>query len=192
MPRLSTLDYKEHEENSRVTFPITYHPNLRDLQKTVLEKYNNILLRDPENKKIFEDPPMVSYRRCKNLQAYLTRSSLMKRSVANLGGFSNCSNPKCASSKFDLHKYNVPGNTFISTVTKESFPITQTLNCESHNIIYLVTCTKCQQQYVGETGRKHQDRAPEHVRNINTDIKKNKENTQRGKKLARFSSFQSK
>ena len=50
MPRLTTLDYKEHEENSRVTFPITYHPNLRNLQKTVLEKYNNILLRDPEKR----------------------------------------------------------------------------------------------------------------------------------------------
>ena len=33
---------------------------------------------------------------------------------------------------------------------------------------------------------KHQDRAPEHVRNINTDIKKNKENTQRGKKTRPF------
>ena len=181
MPRLTTLDYKEHEENSRVTFPITYHPNLRNLQKTVLEKYNNILLRDPENKKIFKDPPMVSYRRCKNLQAYLTRSSLIRRSVANLVGFSNCFNPKCASSKFDLHKYNVPGNTFISSVTKESFPITQSLNCESHNIIYLVTCTKCYQQYVGETGRKHQDRAPEHVRSINTDIKKISKNSQSGR-----------
>ena len=42
MPRLATLDYIEHNGNSRVTFPITYHPNLHDLQKTVLEKYNNI------------------------------------------------------------------------------------------------------------------------------------------------------
>lgn len=161
MPRLDTLQYIEHGENSRVTFPITYHPNLRNLPKTILEKFNNILLRDPRNKSIFKDPPMVSYRRCKNLQDYLTRSSLACRSVANLGGFSNCLNPKCGLPKCDLHKYNVPGNTFMSTVTNQSFPISQTLNCESHNIIYLVTCTKtgCLQQYVGETGRKHQDRA---------------------------------
>ena len=62
----------------------------------------------------------------------------------------------------------------MSTVTNQSFPISQTLNCESHNIIYLVTCTKtgCLQQYVGETGRKHQDRAPEHFRDITNNIKK--------------------
>ena len=182
MPRLTTLNYIEHNENSRVTFPITYHPNLHDLQKTVLEKYNNILLRDPRNKLIFKDPPMVSYRRCKNLQGYLTRSSLMTRSVANFGGFSNCLNPTCGTAKYVLHRYNVPGNTFTSTVTQQSFPISQSLNCESHNIIYLVTCTKCLQQYVGETGRKHHDRALEHLKSIDTDIKKIEENIERGRK----------
>ena len=141
-----------------------------NLPKILLKKHNNILLHDPLNKSIFKDPPMVSYRRCKNLQGYLTRASLTHRSVANFGGFSNCSDSKCGLPKCDLHRYNISGNTFMSTVTHQTFPISQTLDCESHNIIYLVTCTKpdCLHQYVGETGRKHKDRAPEHLRDINS------------------------
>ena len=168
IPRLDTLQYKDHTENCRVTFPITYHPNLRNLSKTILEKHTHILSQDP----IFKDPPMVAYRRCKNLKGYLTRASLTTRSVSNHGGFSNCSNSKCGLPKcVNLHRYNVPGNTFMSTATGQTFPISQCLNCESHNIIYLVTCTKpdCLHQYVGESGRKHRDRAPEHLSDINIE-----------------------
>ena len=102
----------------------------------------------------------------------------MSRSAANLGGFSNCLNPNCGLPKYDLHKHNIPGNTFMSTVTNQRFSISQSLNCESHNIVYLVSCTKpgCLQQYVGETGRKHKERALEHIRDINTNIKKIEKN----------------
>ena len=44
--------------------------------------------------------------------------------------------------------------------------MSQSLDCDSHNIIYLVTCTFCKWQYVGESGRKHKDRSPEHLRDI--------------------------
>ena len=72
---------------------------------------------------------------------------------------------------FNLHDYNNPSKTFISTVTGSVYPIKQALNCDSHNIIYLVTCKSCHIQYVGETGRRHKDRCKEHVQ----DIKKNKD-----------------
>ena len=78
----------------------------------------------------------------------------------------NCIDPSCS-----LHVYNNPSKTFISTVTGSVYPIKQALNCDSHNIIYLVTCKSCHIQYVGETGRRHKDRCKEHVQ----DIKKNKD-----------------
>jgi hypothetical protein len=173
IPRLETLEYRDHRQNSRTTFPITYHPSLHDLPRILLEKHNNILLQDPRNKIIFKETPMVAYRRPKNLKGYLTRASLTPRSGANYGGFSNCSNPNCGQPKCaDLHRLNVPGNSFTSTVTGKTYPISQTLNCNSHNIIYLVTCINpiCLKQYVGESGRKHKDRAPEHVKAIETNI----------------------
>ena len=40
-------------------------------------------------------------------------------------------------------------NTFICTVTGKTYSIKVQLNCESNNIIYLITCSKCLEQYVG-------------------------------------------
>ena len=40
-------------------------------------------------------------------------------------------------------------NTFICTATGKSYFIRGQLNCESINIIYLIICSKCLEQYVG-------------------------------------------
>jgi len=40
------------------------------------------------------------------------------------------------------------------------------VNCSSSNIIYLITCTKCHKQYVGETSRKLKDRLNDHKSHI--------------------------
>lgn len=42
------------------------------------------------------------------------------------------------------------------------------MNCNSFNIIYLITCNKCKVQYVGQTSRKLKDRLNDHCSNVNT------------------------
>ena len=44
------------------------------------------------------------------------------------------------------------------------------MNCNSTNCIYLITCNKCEKQYVGESGRKLKER----INNHRSDIKTNK------------------
>ena len=163
MPRSSALEYRQGQRNTRITFPITFHPNLRNLPQVLLEKYTNILLRDPNNKYTFKEPPMLAYRRPPNLRSLITRASITRQPDTHVPGFYDCLNTDCT-----IHTHNFTGNTFTSSVTKKTYRMIQTLDCNSHNIIYLVTCTKpdCQQQYVGETGRKHKDRCPEHLRDI--------------------------
>ena len=106
---------------------------------------------------------MVAYRRPPNLRGLITRASITPRRGLDTLGFDNCGNSRC-----EMHTYNTPGDTFTSSVTKQTYRITQRLDCYTHNHIYLVTCTKpdCKQQYVGETGRRHTERTPEHVRDI--------------------------
>ena len=41
--------------------------------------------------------------------------------------------------------------------------INKEVNCNSSNVIYLVECTKCKEQYVGQTGRPFKNRMSEHV-----------------------------
>jgi len=43
------------------------------------------------------------------------------------------------------------------------------MNCNSFNVIYLITCLKCKLQYVGETYRKLKDRLNDHKSNIRTN-----------------------
>ena len=163
MTRASTLVYKTNIRNGdRTTFPITYHPNLRNLSGILLDKHSNILLRDPINRTIFPEPAMVAYRRPKNLRDQITRARITQTRISE-PGFHNCKMPKC-----NLHTETIEGDKFVSTVTGQSYKMTQNLNCDSHNVIYLATCNKpnCKQQYVGETGRRLKDRAPEHIRDI--------------------------
>mgnify|MGYP003449751170 FL=1 len=51
-------------------------------------------------------------------------------------------------------------------MTKEEFEITDEMNCNTKNVIYLVNCIKCQKQYVGQTERRLKDRLNAHRSNI--------------------------
>ena len=48
------------------------------------------------------------------------------------------------------------------------------MNCSTTNIVYLLSCKKCSQQYIGETERMLKERFSEHKTYVNT---KNKSKT---------------
>jgi hypothetical protein len=51
---------------------------------------------------------------------------------------------------------------FYSTVFERKFYLLDAFNCHSCNIVYLITCLKCNIQYVGETGNALQSRMNGH------------------------------
>ena len=61
---------------------------------------------------------------------------------------------------------NSPKNTIFSTTKKINIKINQKLSCDSKNIIYVITCKKCNVQYVGETSRNLRERLTDHRSNI--------------------------
>ena len=71
-------------------------------------------------------------------------------------GFNPCGKCAACNHKHVLNQYTqhtTCGSTFTSSVTGETYTINHPLGCLSSNVIYLITCRKCQQQYVGETKR---------------------------------------
>ena len=54
--------------------------------------------------------------------------------------------------------------TFYST--GQRFEIKSHITCETSNVIYMIQCTKCNLQYIGETKRRLKDRFNEHRRPI--------------------------
>ena len=83
------------------------------------------------------------YKRNRNLNELIVPSVYPKKINTRIRSITSCNN--C-----DICKnYMVFDNTFICTVTGKSYFIRGQLNCESINVIYLITCSKCLEQYVG-------------------------------------------
>ena len=78
------------------------------------------------------------------IQDSLTHSSLNKQIV---NGRTN----KCERCRCTHCKSIVESNTFASTNTGGIFKLLFGENCTSSDVIYLITCKKCQVQYVGQT-----------------------------------------
>ena len=83
------------------------------------------------------------YKRNKNLKELIARSIYPKKTNTRTSSITNCNN-------WDISKnYMIFDNTFTCTATGKSYFIRGQLNCESINVIHLITCSKCLEQYVG-------------------------------------------
>ena len=74
------------------------------------------------------------------LQETAIKISLKYQINTRISSITSCNN--CDSRK----NYMIIDNTFIRTVTGKSYFIRGQLNCESINVIYLITCSKCLEQ----------------------------------------------
>jgi len=61
------------------------------------------------------------------------------------------------------------GNVDKISVPKRSIMITDHFTCTSANVIYWITCTFCKKLYIGETGRRLDDRFLGHLRDVEKD-----------------------
>ena len=85
-------------------------------------------------------------------------SRLTKRKVP---GMKKCN--KCGVCSFVRE-----GKTVKSTSTNFKIDINSSVDCTSKNIIYLLGCKKCPQQYIGESERMIRERFAEHKGYVNT------------------------
>lgn len=157
--------------SDKIVLSITFDPRLPDIS-LILKNFWRVMTFNPRMKRIFPSPPMLCWKRTKNLREFLIRAKLpkeisLRRSCRKKTGFTHC-NRNCNMCKFSP---NFASNV-ISSRTNESFPILSNMNCTSKNVIYCITCTKssggCKSrpQYIGETGRKVADRFNEHFSSI--------------------------
>ena len=80
------------------------------------------------------------------------------------GSASPCRSKRCSCCK------HVPGTKHITSSNNGMiFPLKDKLNCLSSNIIYVISCSLCHKQYVGETGRTLRQRLNNHRSNIGCD-----------------------
>jgi hypothetical protein len=75
---------------------------------------------------------------------------------------------KCNSKRCLCCDFIVTGSSFHDRKRSVDLNITNSFNCNSTNVIYLISCKKCAVQYIGQTGRTLRDRLNNHRSTIIT------------------------
>ena len=113
----------------------------------------------PRLGRCFESPPVIAYKRSKNLRDMLVRAKLStkRKSKRRIAGYRYCGGMcvTCAlSEKTSFHKNNKTG---------EKWKIHSLLDCKSSNVVYKISCRKCPTfTYIGETSGQFSTRVREH------------------------------
>ena len=89
---------------------------------------------------------------------------MYSKQVCGQPGTFKCARARCKTCSFIRNVEKISGS-------KPSIKITDHFICTSANVIYCITCTLCKMLYIGETGRRLDDRFREHLRGVEKDDK---------------------
>ena len=174
VPLKNTPYYQHKKSNNRTVFVTIYNPSLPKFNNTI-KKYYPIFTASDRCKNAFKDPPLLAYRRPRNLLVTLVHAKIKtpKPSPSSPPKITRCNDGRCEKCKLIAH--NTTSYTFQTLQTRT---IHQDLCCSSDNLIYMINCKRCLKtdttlpsQYIGQTGRILRERFGEHRRGIqnNTD-----------------------
>ena len=140
------LQPTEKQCNSVIPFTVCFNTSLPNIGDTI-NKYWDLLKLSNNNsvKQLHSYKPIMAYSRPKNIKDVLTRS---KFSLSDDHVFSSkkCNRRRCS------HCCNiVTDSSFTSYITDDKFNVRCNTDCSSKDVIYIITCKKCNIQYVGET-----------------------------------------
>ena len=138
----------------------TTAPHNHAVKSIILNNFK-LLQNDPETGKIFSQPPLISFKRDKNVGNFLVRSELK---INEQRGTFKCARSRCKTCLFIVKTSKISG-------PKRSVKITDRFTCTSENVIYCITCTLCNKLYIGKTGRQLGDRFREHLRDVEKNDK---------------------
>jgi hypothetical protein len=186
--RNDTIKYKtaqEKRENFRkftkngafLPLIITYDDRYKNtLNELISENWQTLLNKDKKLSDVFQQStPQIVFKKGQTISSMLVRAKFYSQNKHTLDRTENTkrlnTTDKCLTRLCQCcHAIDVNSN-FISTTTKQSHQIKTNMNCNTNGIIYLITCKRCNVQYVGETERRLKDRLNAHRSNITTKQK---------------------
>ena len=129
--------------SKNVKLIMKYNPRLPSLN-SLLKEHMPLLYTDPTLKTIFPQGCINSvFKRNQSLKELLAPSLYPNNKVNRANSITSCN--KC-----DICKnYLICSNYFTCSVTNRRYYTRGVLHCNCNNVIYLITCKNCLQQYVG-------------------------------------------
>ena len=159
-PRDNTLAPKTvPTKEDRPILTMDFHPHNMAVKNILLQNFG-MLQEDPELRTVFSQRPLVAYKRDRNMRDLLVHARRSETDDTNHSrpGTSPCGTRNCKACQHIDTKTHFKG-------PKGEFSVRSNFNCQSSHVIYILTCTKCQLLYVGETYRPLVERFKEHERN---------------------------
>ena len=141
-----------------------HNPVVKNLEK-ILNDNLHILYGDPDMKKVFSEVTIsVTYRRGKCLNEVISPSLYLGTVTESVSRVNKCKGRRCHICKNCM----VFQNEFSCTATK-TYKVRGNLTCKKDNIVYLISCKKCKQQYPGSDFKSNfKSRFRAHKSDINT------------------------
>ena len=145
MTRSNARQVKPKSHRLNVNLVTVYNRIIKNLE-TVVRNNLPILRSDPEMKNIFPEGSInIIYKRGKSLRELISPSMLPQVQVESHSIVSKCNSKRC-----DIcQNYLVCNNEFTCIVTGKIYKVRGKLCCTISNVIYLISCKLCKEQYVG-------------------------------------------
>ena len=160
LERSEALKRVEKPKNERVVMVVKHHPALPSFS-AILRKHWTTMTKEKRLKEIFPQPPMVAYQQPPNLKSLLVRAKIATgKNQRIVPGMKKCGK-QCK-----VCSYVKEGKDFCSKKNGEKHLLKGEYNCNTKGVVYLISCAKCETQYVGQTSRKFKDRIREHYLSI--------------------------
>ena len=146
MNRDDLLQYKTKPTSTdRIPLVLTYHHKFEGISRALGKAYQQTLRRFPNLKALMPNPPMIAYRRAKNIKDKLIRSDHHGLTIQPPV-------PSQSASRSILKQVMSKSNTITNTLANRSCKI-QGGDETTAGAIYSAECTRHKCHYVGQTGR---------------------------------------
>ena len=124
----------------------------------MVRRNSHVLAQDPDIGLIFKNQIMYSYKNCPNVRQRVIRAKLPSVNDEIPGNFP-CGKSRCKTCDV------LCGDSLVVGPYGE-FEIRSSFTCSDVNVIYAITCTKCNLLYIGETGMTMRERKNKHISDI--------------------------
>ena len=118
-------------------------------------------------KEVFPAPPLIAYTRPKTIKDHLIRAKLPSsntRPKRTIPGMHKCGKLSCR-----ICSYVSTGKVIKATYTNASVQLSKSFDCQTSNIVYIVSCKKCKDQYIGQTKNTLEFRFKQHLGYVATN-----------------------
>ena len=147
------------DKSARILLVVTYHPISQNIQ-SITRRHPSTLHTSERLREALPLLPLIAFHRPKNLMYLLVRATLTTNNQEPPG------NRPCGATGCKTCPVMMASDEFTSHTTGLVYKMNFTTSCKSSHIIYLITCRRCGQQYLGETGQPLHGRVNNHRFNI--------------------------